>query len=99
MIAEQAHVLTLHSLNNLLEFIMSIADYSFEESLARAATLPSSWYTGAEILELEKRKVFGRAWQLVGRAEQVQHHIPIVHPSLNREIDYARYRTETRGYY
>ncbi|MEK6320250.1 MAG: hypothetical protein AABN33_01065 [Acidobacteriota bacterium] len=24
---------------------MSIADYSFEERLARAATLPSSWYT------------------------------------------------------
>ena len=27
------------------------------------------------------------------------YHIPVVHPSLNREIDYARYRTETRGYY
>src|SRR5947207_11878562 len=50
---------------------MSITDYSFEESLARAATLPSTWYTDAEILELEKQKVFGRAWQLVGRAEQV----------------------------
>jgi choline monooxygenase len=24
------------------------------------------------------------------------YHIPIVHPGLNREIDYARYRTETR---
>jgi len=50
---------------------MSITDYSFEERLARAATLPSSWYTDAEILELEKEKVFGRAWQLVGRTEQV----------------------------
>ena len=50
---------------------MSIADYSFEDRLARASTLPSSWYTDAEILELEKRKVFGCAWQLVGRAEQV----------------------------
>ena len=27
------------------------------------------------------------------------YHIPIVHPSLNREIDYARYRTETERYY
>lgn len=27
------------------------------------------------------------------------YHIPIVHPSLNRELDYARYRTETRRYY
>ena len=50
---------------------MSIADYSFEERLARAATLPSSWYSKPEILALEKQKVFGCAWQLVGRAEQV----------------------------
>jgi choline monooxygenase len=27
------------------------------------------------------------------------YHIPIVHPSLNREIDYANYRTETRRFY
>lgn len=27
------------------------------------------------------------------------YHIPIVHPSLNRELDYAKYRTETRRYY
>lgn len=27
------------------------------------------------------------------------YHIPIVHPSLNREIDYGEYRTETRRYY
>ena len=27
------------------------------------------------------------------------YHIPIVHPGLFREIDYARYRTETRGNY
>ena len=27
------------------------------------------------------------------------YHIPIVHPSLNRELDYARYRTETRRFY
>ncbi len=27
------------------------------------------------------------------------YHIPIVHPSLNREVDYQHYRVETRGYY
>src|SRR5262249_38213515 len=27
------------------------------------------------------------------------YHIPIVHPSLNRELDYANYRVETRRYY
>jgi choline monooxygenase len=51
--------------------MVSIADYSFEDLLARASTLPSSWYTDVEVLELEKRRVFGCAWQLVGRAEQV----------------------------
>lgn len=27
------------------------------------------------------------------------YHIPIVHPGLNKELDYAQYRTETRRYY
>src|SRR5882724_3986316 len=27
------------------------------------------------------------------------YHIPIVHPSLNRELDYGQYRTETQQYY
>ncbi|HEX8069242.1 MAG TPA: SRPBCC family protein [Pyrinomonadaceae bacterium] len=27
------------------------------------------------------------------------YHIPVVHPALNRELDYARYRTETRRFY
>src|SRR5581483_4927410 len=27
------------------------------------------------------------------------YHIPIVHPSLNRELDYTQYRTETKRYY
>jgi choline monooxygenase len=27
------------------------------------------------------------------------YHIPVVHPGLNREIDYAQYRTETKTYY
>ncbi|HYV03599.1 MAG TPA: SRPBCC family protein [Blastocatellia bacterium] len=51
---------------------MKLAYYSFEERLARASTLPSDWYTNPEMLELEKRRVFGRSWQLVGRVEQVE---------------------------
>lgn len=27
------------------------------------------------------------------------YHIPVVHPSLNRELDYNQYRTETRSFY
>lgn len=46
--------------------------YRFEENLARAATLPSRFYTDARFLEEEKAKVFARTWQLVGRTEQVR---------------------------
>ena len=50
---------------------MSGIEYSFDERPAYAATLPSRWYTDPAVLEREKEKIFSRAWQLVGRAEQV----------------------------
>ena len=40
--------------------------------LSRAATLPARYYLDAEILEREKDRVFGRTWQLVARAEDLQ---------------------------
>jgi choline monooxygenase len=43
--------------------------YDFEERLERAATPPASWYTDARVLAEERVKVFGRTWQLAGRAE------------------------------
>ena len=46
-------------------------DYRFDSKLARAETLPSSYYADAATLEKEHRDVFGRTWQLVGRAEQL----------------------------
>ena len=46
-------------------------NYKFDANLATAATPPTAWYTDANFLALEKEKVFGCAWQLVGRAEQV----------------------------
>jgi choline monooxygenase len=45
--------------------------YSFDSRLAFAATIPSSYYTDAAVLPMENRNVFGRTWQLVGRADQV----------------------------
>jgi choline monooxygenase len=47
------------------------ANYQFDPNLATAATPPAEWYTDAGFLALEQEKVFGHAWLLAGRAEQV----------------------------
>jgi choline monooxygenase len=39
--------------------------------LARASTIPASWYLDPEVDELERRAVFGDTWQAIGRADQV----------------------------
>ncbi len=44
----------------------------FEPNLARASTLPSSYYFDPDVLAQENRRVFGTTWQLAGRAEQVR---------------------------
>jgi choline monooxygenase len=43
-----------------------------DPDLRRAATLPSRFYSEPSVLEDENRLVFGRTWQLAGRAEQVR---------------------------
>ena len=35
-------------------------------------TLPSSWYHDAEIYELERRRIFERSWQYIGRVEDLK---------------------------
>ena len=40
--------------------------------LEHASTLPSRFYSDAEILDLENRNVFARTWQLAGNAAQVR---------------------------
>jgi choline monooxygenase len=46
--------------------------YRFDSRLSFASTLPSSYYTDASVLAAEKRNIFGRTWQLVGRVDQVR---------------------------
>jgi choline monooxygenase len=46
-------------------------DFSVDERLERAATLPAPVYRDPVILEEEKSRVFGASWQLVGREDQV----------------------------
>lgn len=48
-----------------------MTEFRFDPSLARAETLPSSYYVDTGTLEREQREVFGRSWQLVGRTEQL----------------------------
>ena len=50
---------------------MSEDTYKFDERIEYAKTLPSRWYTDPGVLEAETRRIFGRTWQLAGRAEQV----------------------------
>jgi choline monooxygenase len=41
------------------------------EALARAATLPSSYYLDASVHEREREAIFGRTWQLVARLDDL----------------------------
>src|SRR5262245_33945809 len=49
-----------------------IAGYRPDEPLAEASTIPASWYVDSRMLDLERRTVFSRSWQVVGRADQVR---------------------------
>ena len=48
-----------------------ISEYDDTAFLEDAFTIPASWYTNPEMLELELQAVFGRTWQAIGRTGQV----------------------------
>ncbi len=48
-----------------------LAGYNDRAPLAEASTIPAPFYTDPRIAELERRTVFSRTWQMVGRLEQV----------------------------
>ncbi len=48
-----------------------VSAYDPAAPLERAFTIPADWYVDPRIDELERRTVFRRTWQLVGRVEQV----------------------------
>jgi choline monooxygenase len=48
-----------------------VAAYDDTVPVERAWTIPGSWYTDPRVAELERRAVWSRTWQLVGRAAQV----------------------------
>ncbi len=48
-----------------------IAGYQRQAPLSEASTIPSEWYTDPRVLELERRTVFSRSWQVAGRVDQL----------------------------
>src|SRR5947209_5311085 len=46
--------------------------YNPNDPLDHAWTIPSPWYFDTQIEELEQQSVFGKTWQVVGRADQVR---------------------------
>src|SRR5438046_2667702 len=45
--------------------------YNDGAPLAEALTIPAPWYVDDRIAALERKTVFSRAWQVVGRTDQV----------------------------
>lgn len=48
-----------------------LSAYDPQAPIDRASTIPASWYLDRRIEQLERRTVFSRTWQAVGRADQV----------------------------
>ena len=48
-----------------------IDSYNPGAPLAEASTIPASWYTDADLFELEKQTVFANSWQLAARIDQL----------------------------
>jgi choline monooxygenase len=49
-----------------------LAQFDADLPLAKARTIPASWYFDPEIYQAECRAVFGQSWQVAGRADQVR---------------------------
>lgn len=49
-----------------------VESYNPNAALAEAYSPTAEWYTDERILDLERRTVFAKSWQMVGRASQVR---------------------------
>jgi len=63
----------LAAIKHLKETIKKIiGGYDPSAPLTHASTIPASWYTDADVLQLEKRTVFSNSWQLAARLDQLR---------------------------
>jgi choline monooxygenase len=60
------------TLNGHAQSTLDLSDYQPTTDLSRATTLPARWYTDPAFLDAEKRAIFARTWQPVGRVDMVQ---------------------------
>ncbi|MBV9156728.1 MAG: Rieske 2Fe-2S domain-containing protein [Acidobacteriaceae bacterium] len=51
--------------------VRAIDEYDDTAALEDAFTIPASWYTMPEMLNLEWQAVFARTWQVIGRIDQL----------------------------
>lgn len=51
---------------------LDLSDYSPTSDLAHATTLPKRWYVDPDFLTFEKKRIFQRTWQPVGRLDNVR---------------------------
>ncbi|HVG37789.1 MAG TPA: Rieske (2Fe-2S) protein, partial [Pyrinomonadaceae bacterium] len=49
-----------------------LESYHAHAPLSEAWTIPDTWYVDSRVAELERRTVFAKSWQLIGRADQVR---------------------------
>ncbi len=49
-----------------------LAMYNDRAPLADASTIPAPWYVDPRLYDLEKRTVFSKTWQWIGRTDQVE---------------------------
>jgi len=49
-----------------------LAIYNDKAPLSEASTIPAPWYVDPRIAELETQTVFSKAWQMIGRIDQVE---------------------------
>ena len=52
--------------------MLRFLDFDFDPRIEWSSTLPSELYFKPEVLDAERRRIFFRSWQLVGRLDQVK---------------------------